>query len=153
MKIALGYDDVGIGLRETIQEQISEHADIELIDMSAPTGDDVEYYADVAERVSLAVAKGEADRGILMCGTGLGMAMSACKVPGIRAATCHDVYSAERAIKINNAQVLTMGSRVIGAEAAKTVLEAWFNSQWEEGTRSEPKVRRMIEMEKKYHEE
>lgn len=150
MKIALGYDDVGIGLREAIQEQIGQHSGIELIDMSEPAGADVEFYADIAERVSLAVANGEVDRGVLMCGTGLGMAMSACKVPGIRAATCHDVYSAERAIKSNNAQVMTMGSRVIGSESAKAVLEAWLNSEWEEGTRSEPKVKRMIEMEKKY---
>ena len=149
MKIALGYDDVGIGLVDAIREQVDTHAEIELIDMSAPTGDEVEYYADVAARVSTAVATGEADRGILMCGTGLGMAMTACKIPGIRAATCHDVYSAERAIKSNNAQVLTMGSRVIGTDSAKAVLEAWLNSEWEEGTRSEPKVKRMIEVEKK----
>lgn len=150
MKIALGYDDVGIELRNAIQEQLGTHAEIEFVDMSAPAGDDTEYYADIAARVSQAVVDGEADRGILMCGTGLGMAMSACKVPGIRAATCHDVYSAERAIKSNNAQVLTMGSRVIGSESAKSVLEAWLNSEWEEGTRSEPKVKRMIEVEQKY---
>jgi len=150
MKIALGYDDVGIGLLDAIREQVSQHAEIELIDMSASVGDDVEYYADIADRVSMAVANGEADRAILMCGTGLGMAMSACKIPGIRAATCHDVYSAERAIKSNNAQVITMGSRVIGSESAKAVLEVWLNSRWEEGTRSEPKVKRMIEIEKKY---
>lgn len=150
MKIALGYDDVGIELRNAIQEQLGTHAKIEFVDMSAPVGDDTEYYADIAARVSQAIVDGEADRGILMCGTGLGMAMSACKVPGIRAATCHDVYSAERAIKSNNAQVLTMGSRVIGSESAKSVLEAWLNSEWEEGTRSEPKVKRMIEIEQKY---
>lgn len=149
MKIALGADEVGETLLAVIREQLAEIADVEFTDLSASAGDDVEYYADVAERVSQSVASGDHDRGILICGTGLGMAMSACKVPTIRAATCHDVYSAERAIKSNNAQIMTMGARVIGSESAKTVVDAWINSEWEEGTRSEPKVKRMIEIEER----
>lgn len=149
MKIALGADEVGETLLAVIREQLAEIADVEFTDLSASAGDDVEYYADVAERVSQSVAGGDHDRGILICGTGLGMAMSACKVPTIRAATCHDVYSAERAIKSNNAQIMTMGARVIGSESAKTVVDAWINSEWEEGTRSEPKVKRMIEIEER----
>lgn len=149
MKIALGADDVGETLLAVIREQLAERTDVEFTDMSAPTGDEVEYYADVAERVAQSVAKGDHDRGILICGTGLGMAMSACKIPTIRAGTCHDVYSAERAIKSNNAQIMTMGARVIGSESAKTIVDAWLDSEWEEGTRSEPKVKRMIEIEKR----
>jgi len=119
--------------------------------MSQPiTEDVVEYYPDVAERVALAVAQGEVQRGILVCGTGLGMAMTACKIPGIRAATCHDVYSAERAIKSNNAQILTLGARIIGPEVGKTIVNAWLASEYEEGTRSEPKVKRMVEIDQKY---
>src|SRR5690606_2736485 len=85
-------------------------------------------YPDVAEEVANAIVRGECERGILLCGTGLGMAIAANKVPGIRAATCHDVYSAERAQKSNNAQILTLGARVIGPELAKKVVSAWLES-------------------------
>lgn len=149
MKLAIGCDDAGEPLLKEISKLLETVPGVEFMDLSAPVSDD-EYYPDVAERVARAVADGNADRGILICGTGLGMAMTACKVPGIRAGTCHDVYSAERAVKSNNAQVLTMGSRVIGPESAKTVVEAWLKSEYVEGTRSEPKVKRMIEIERKY---
>ena len=150
MKLAVGCDDVGDILLDAIQAELATIDDVEVVDMSAPVDDAVEYYPDVAERVASTIANGGADRGILICGTGLGMAMTACKVPGIRAATCHDVYSAERAVKSNNAQILAMGARVIGVESAKTIVHAWLKSDYVEGTRSEPKVKRMIEIEQKY---
>lgn len=149
MKLAIGCDDAGEPLLQEISKLLKTVPDVEFVDLSAPVNDD-EYYPDIAERVARAVADGNYDRGILICGTGLGMAMTACKIPGIRAGTCHDVYSAERAVKSNNAQILTMGSRVIGPESAKTIVEAWLKSEYVEGTRSEPKVKRMIEIEKKY---
>jgi len=90
-------------------------------------------YPDVALVVARAVRDGEFERGVLVCGTGLGMAISANKVRGVRAVTAHDVYSAERARKSNNAQVIAMGSRVIGPEAAKTVLKAWLDSEFQGG--------------------
>jgi ribose 5-phosphate isomerase B len=83
-------------------------------------------------------------------GTGLGMSITANKVPGVRAAQCHDVYSAERARKSNNAQVLTMGGRVIGPENAKTVLDAWLASEFEGGG-SAPKVEKIEEIDRRYH--
>lgn len=151
MKLAVGCDDAGEPLLKEISELLRSVPGVEFVDLSTPVSqDNVEYYPDVAERVALAVARGEFDRGILICGTGLGMAMTACKVPGIRAATCHDVYSAERAVKSNNAQILAMGSRVIGPESAKTVVEAWLKSEYVENPRSAPKVNRMIEIENKY---
>jgi len=151
MRIAIGSDDAGETLLGIISAYIRKaHADIEIVDLSAPVSDRVEYYPDVAERVAVAVAQEGFDRGILICGTGIGMAITACKVPGIRAALCHDTYSAERARKSNNAQVLTMGSRVIGPELAKTIVETWLQSEYEEGTPSAPKVQRMIEIDEKY---
>lgn len=151
MKLAVGCDDAGEPLLKEISELLRSVPGVEFVDLSASVSQDhVEYYPDVAERVALAVARGEFDRGILICGTGLGMAMTACKVPGIRAGTCHDVYSAERAVKSNNAQILTMGSRVIGPESAKTVVEAWLKSEYVDNPRSAPKVNRMIEIESKY---
>nr|WP_310582876.1 RpiB/LacA/LacB family sugar-phosphate isomerase [Deinococcus sp.] len=79
---------------------------------------------------------------ILMCGTGIGMAISANKVPGVRAAQAHDAYSAERARKSNDAQIVTMGARVIGTELAKSVIDAWMHSEFE-GGRSAPKIERI----------
>jgi len=122
---------------------------IELVDVGVESENDTELYPNVAERVALEVAKDNCQRGIILCGTGLGMAITANKVPGIRAATCHDVYSAERARKSNNAQIITMGARVIGPESAKTVLKAWLKSEFA-GGRSAPKVQRIIEIEQKY---
>ncbi|MGW8316402.1 MAG: RpiB/LacA/LacB family sugar-phosphate isomerase, partial [Bacteroidales bacterium] len=87
------------------------------------------------------------DRAILICGTGLGMAMMANKVEGVFAGTCHDVYSAERLRASNNAQVLTMGARVVGEELAKTIVDAWLKAEFQEG-RSTPKVNTMRNLEK-----
>lgn len=151
MRIAIGCDDAGEPLLTVVREYIREaHPEIEITDLSQPPEDRVEYYPDVAERVALAVARQGYERGILICGTGIGMAITACKIPGIRAALCHDTYSAERARKSNNAQIITMGARVIGPELGKTIIEAWLQSEYRENTRSEPKVKRMIEIDRKY---
>jgi ribose 5-phosphate isomerase B len=99
--------------------------------------------------VAEAVAKGEHDRAILCCGRGLGMSIIDNKVPGVRAAQCHDVYSAERARKYKNAQVLTMGQRVIGPELAKTVVDAWLESEFAGGS-SARKVEKMEEIDRRY---
>ena len=77
--------------------------------------------------------EGKHQRGILICGTGIGMAIVANKVPGIRAAQCHDTYSAERARKSNNAQVMTLGARVVGPELARSIVNSWLNSEFEGG--------------------
>jgi ribose 5-phosphate isomerase B len=106
-------------------------------------------YPDVAVEVAEAVARGDHDRALLVCGTGLGMAITANKVHGVRAATAHDPYSAERARKSNDAQVITMGARVIGPEAAEKVLEHWLASEFE-GGRSTPKVEKMKEVDARH---
>jgi len=98
-----------------------------------------------------AVAKGEHDRAILCCGSGLGMNITDNKVPGVRAAQCHDVSSAERARKYKSAQVVTMGQRVTGPELAKTVLPAWLQSEFAGGS-STRKVEEMGEIDRRYHQ-
>jgi len=151
MKVAIGCDNAGFPLKRVVTELLKEaYSDIEVKDFGVPNVDDPEYYPDVAERVARAVAEEDFDRGILMCGTGLGMAMTASKVPGIRAATCHDTYSAERARKSNDAQVLTMGSRVIGSELAKVIAKVWLDSEFDPTSPSGPKVQRMVEIDAKY---
>ncbi len=146
MKIGIGADDAALELKGTLIEHLQELGyDVE--DYGLKDGDD---YPDVAVEVAEAVARGEHERAILCCGTGLGMSITANKVPGVRAAQCHDAYSAERARKSNNAQVLTMGQRVIGPEAAKTVLDAWLASEFAGGS-SASKVEKMEEIDRRYH--
>ena len=149
MKIAIGCDNAAVDLKNALKEFMLQQKNVELIDMGVDSDTNPEFYPDIAERVALAVARGEFERGVLICGTGLGMAITANKIPGVRAATCHDVYSAERARKSNNAQIITMGARVIGVESAKTVLKAWLESEFAGGS-STPKVQRIIDIEKKY---
>lgn len=98
---------------------------------------------------SVAEADKRFDRGILLCGTGIGMAITANKVPGIRAAQCHDAYSAERARKSNNAQIITLGARVIGPELAKTIVKMFLESEFQGGACSE-KVALISEIEAGY---
>lgn len=149
MRIAIGCDNAAVGLKDALRDYMRERSDIQVTDFGVNSETDPEYYPDVAERVASAVARGEFDRGVLVCGTGIGMSITANKVPGIRAALCHDVYSAERARKSNDAQIITMGARVIGVESAKVVLKAWLESEFAGGG-SAPKVQRIKEIEDKY---
>lgn len=148
MKIAVDCDEAGIELKQVIVEHLrslgSEVDDLNLL------GEQNVDYPDVGYNLAKRIAHGDYDRGVLICGTGLGMAMIANKINGVYAGVCHDVYSAERLCKSNDAQVLTMGARVIGPELAKTILSAWVSSKFEPG-RSGPKVARMHELEDKEH--
>ncbi|HBO39001.1 MAG TPA: ribose-5-phosphate isomerase, partial [Pasteurellaceae bacterium] len=122
---------------------------IEYDDFGAVAGD-VVLYPDIAEKVALAVAEGKYERAILTCGTGIGMSITANKIPGVRAAVCHDVFSAERARKSNNAQIICFGERVIGVELAKSLLKVWLECDFAEGG-SAPKVARINEIDAKYN--
>ena len=104
----------------------------------------------MAFAVGEAVAAHEYDRGILLCGTGIGMSIAANKVPGIYAALCADTYSAERAIKSNNANVLTIGAFTTGVEVAKQIVKIWMESRWQPGTSSEPKVACYVDYARKH---
>jgi len=143
MKIAIDCDDAGIALKGIVVEHLASlGAEVRDLDLLGSKKVD---YPDIAHNLACRIASGEVERGILICGTGLGMAMVANKVPGVFAGTCHDVYSAERLCKSNNAQVLTMGARVIGPELAKMIVTAFVKSSFEAG-RSAPKVQRMREL-------
>lgn len=149
MKIAIGCDEAAYRLKVIIKDYIEEtRPEIEIVDFGADEGD-VVLYPDVAYSVANAVAIGDFERGILFCGTGIGMSMSANKVPGIRAAVCHDAFSTERSIKSNNAQIMCMGERVIGVELAKYLTDIWLDSTFVDG-RSTPKVARINELEEEY---
>lgn len=145
MKIAIGCDHNALELKNAIVDLLKERK-VEYKDFGTFTKDPVDY-PDIAKKVAYAIAEGKFERGILLCGTGLGMAMAADKVKGIRAAACCNIYQAERAIKSNNAQIMTLGAQVIGIELAKLLVIAWLNSEFQ-GGRSERKVQKIMEIEK-----
>ena len=145
MKIAIGCDFNALDLKNAIIDLLKEKK-VEYKDFGTFTRDSIDY-PDIAKKVAYAIAEGKFERGILICGTGLGMAMAADKVKGIRAATCCNVYQAERAIKSNNAQIITLGALVTGIELAKMLITAWLNSEFQ-GGRSERKVEKIMEIEK-----
>jgi len=147
MKIAIGCDEAAFDMKETIKKYIEDQGH-EIEDFGV-YGQEAILYPDIAVKVAESVARGKNVRGILFCGTGVGMAIVANKVPGVRAAVCHDPFSTERARKSNDAQVMTMGSRVIGIELAKTLVDIWLASEFD-GGRSLPKVEKIKEYEKKY---
>jgi len=130
--VAIGSDEAGFRLQAILLDLLRQEEGLEVVDFGCHSEDPVDY-PDVAFELARAVARGEHDRGILICGTGIGMAIAANKVPGVRAAQAHDAYSAERARKSNDAQVLTMGARVIGPELAKTIVRTWLRSEFAGG--------------------
>lgn len=148
MRIAIGCDEAAYNLKVIIKEHLVTKG-IEVVDFGAEQGDIV-LYPDVAQAVAEAVAEGSFERAILLCGTGIGMAITANKVPGIRAAVCHDPFSAERARKSNNAQIMCLGERVVGVELAKILVDTWLASEFQGGG-STPKVERIMEVEQTYY--
>lgn len=126
MKIALGADSAGKPLLDVIEAHLKSKPEHQIANLSQSG-----FYADLSANLAHQVKDGEYDRGILICGTGIGVCISANKVPGIRAALTHDTYSAERAAKSNNAQIITMGARVIGPELAKAIVDTWLASEFD----------------------
>lgn len=126
MKIAVGADSAGKPLLDVIEAHLKSNPAHQITNLSQQG-----FYADLSANLAHKVKDGEYERGILICGTGIGVCISANKVPGIRAALTHDTYSAERAAKSNNAQVITMGARVIGPELAKAIVDTWLASEFD----------------------
>jgi ribose 5-phosphate isomerase B len=144
MRMAVGCDEAAYGLKVEIIKHLQKKG-IEVDDFGAGQGD-VVLYPDVAYQVADAVAAGKYERAILFCGTGIGMAICANKVPGVRAAVCHDPFSTERSRKSNDAQIMCMGERVVGVELAKYLVDIWLNCDFAGGG-SAPKVARIRELE------
>ncbi len=126
MKVVIGADSAGKPLLDVIATHLKSKPEVELTDLSQSG-----FYADLSDKVGREIVDGTFERGILFCGTGIGVCISANKVPGIRAALTHDTYSAERAAKSNNAQIITMGARVIGPELAKAIVDTWLASDFD----------------------
>jgi D-erythrulose 4-phosphate isomerase len=127
MQVVIGADSAGQPLLAVIAKHLANKIDVVVTDLSS----EGEYYAETAERIAREVVSGKFDRGVLCCGTGIGVCIAANKVRGVRAALTHDIYSAERAAKSNNAQIITMGARVIGPELAKAIVDTFLRSDFD----------------------
>ncbi|GAB3256328.1 ribose-5-phosphate isomerase [Kineosporia babensis] len=141
LRIVVGADSAGFDYKEALKADLSASDRVESVVDVADDPDNP--YPDVAIAAAELIAKGEADRAILVCGTGLGVAIAANKVPGIRAVTAHDSFSVERSIMSNNAQVLTFGQRVVGLELARRLAKEWLTYTFDETSASAGKVSRI----------
>ena len=148
MKIGIGSDHNAYEMKENLKDYMVELG-YEVEDYGCQDSCSEVDYPQVAFDVANDIMEGKIDRGILVCGTGIGVAIAAGKVPGIRAALCHDTYSAERAQKSNNAQILTMGAKVIGIEPAKQVVKVYLESEFPGGN-SARKVQQIMDKEKEF---
>ncbi|GKT93023.1 ribose 5-phosphate isomerase b [Colletotrichum tofieldiae] len=142
LRIAIGGDDAGFSYKSIISKDLAADPRVSaVVDVGPNAETDKTAYAHFALAAAEAVASGEVDRAVLICGTGLGVAISANKVPGVRAVTAHDSFSVERAVKSNNAQVLCLGQRVIGIELARRLVGEWLGYQFDPTSASAAKVK------------
>jgi ribose 5-phosphate isomerase B len=148
MKIALGSDHAGFRLKTEIVEYLSQKG-YEVMDLGTYDLSSCDY-SDYGLKVGQAVVKGEAERGILVCGTGLGISIAANKIPGIRAAHCTDTFSARSSRQHNNANILALGERVTGTGLAFDIVDSFLTSEFE-GGRHELRINKIAEIEKLYN--
>ena len=144
MKIVIGSDHGGIHLKEVLKQHLAERG-LEVSDAGTYTEESCDY-PDIALKVCQEITAGKAERGILVCGTGIGMSMAANKVKGIRAALCGDVFSAAMSREHNNANVICLGERVLGAGLAARILDAWLDTEFA-GGRHERRVNKIMAVE------
>lgn len=144
MKIAIASDHAGFGLKSRILRYLTEK-NVETSDLGTASRDSVDY-PDYAVKVAKSVSQGQSDRGILICGTGIGMSIAANKVPGVRAALCHNVATAETSRRHNDANVLVLGERVLDEETALQIVETWLQSGFDAG-RHQKRIEKIQEIE------
>ena len=148
MRLALGSDHAGFEMKERIKACLQELGH-RVMDLGTHSPDPVDY-PDFAEAVGLAVANGEADRGVVICGSGVGASVAANKIPGIRAGLCHDTYSAHQGVEHDDMNVLVLGSRVIGMELARDLVKAFLGAAFSGEERHQRRVSKVKAMEMRY---
>ena len=148
LRIVIGCDDAGYEYKEALKRDLMANPAVASVDDIGVDSQSHTAYPLIAIAAAEKVAAGQADRALLICGTGLGVAIAANKVPGIRAVTAHDSFSVERAILSNNAQVLTFGQRVIGLELALRLLKEWLTYRFDESSASALKVQTLNDYER-----
>ncbi|MEL6547263.1 MAG: ribose 5-phosphate isomerase B [Myxococcota bacterium] len=148
MKVALGSDHAGFELKEFLKTFITELGH-EVIDVGTHSTESVDY-PDYAEKLALEVRDGQAERGVLLCGSGVGASVAANKVPGIRAGICHDTYSAHQGVEHDDVQVLVLGARIIGTELAKEIVPAFLNARYTGEERHARRLAKVMAIEERY---
>lgn len=147
-RILVGCDEAGFALKAYLLDKLNGDDRVELVvDKGVPSASDSTAYPNIGLQVAEGVSAGEGERALLICGTGIGMAISANKVPGIRATTAHDVYSVERSVLSNNCQVLALGGRVVAPELAWTLVDRWLDLDFDDSSPSAAKVKIISEYE------
>ncbi|NLC97142.1 MAG: RpiB/LacA/LacB family sugar-phosphate isomerase [Erysipelotrichaceae bacterium] len=148
MRIAIGCDEAAYDLKEAIKQYLNTK-DCTLVDVGTYDKNPV-LYPDIAEKVCNEILNNNCERGILFCGTGIGMSITANKIPGIRAAVVHDIFSLERMIKSNDCQIICMGSRIIAQQTAEFLLDRWLKIKFIDSPSTE-KINRIKQIENKYN--
>jgi len=148
MKIAIGTDHAGFSLKAPIVKELTSLGH-EVLDLGTDSEESVDY-PDYAQAVAEAVMRGEADRGIVLCGSGVGGCVAANKVPGVRAATCHDTFSAHQGVEDDDLNVLCLGARVVGEQLALEIVRAWDKARFSEAERHKRRVGKIAAIESQY---
>src|SRR5215217_2598251 len=147
MKVAVAFDHRGVKLRERVLEELAALGH-EVVDLGTDSAAERIDYPDKAEELGEAILAGRAERGVLVCGSGVGASVAACKLAGIRAAVCHDVYSAHQGVEHDDMNVLCLGSEVVGAELAADLVRAFLGARFDGGERYVERLRKVEAMEK-----
>ena len=150
MRVAVAFDHRGVALREAVLEALAGHDVVDLGTHDASVRID---YPDKARDVGEAILSGEAERGVLVCGSGVGAAVAACKLAGIRAAICHDTYSAHQGVEHDDMNVLCLGSEVIGPSVARELIGAFVAARFDGGARYVARLEKVAAMERGMHGE
>lgn len=148
MQVVVGSDHAGFELKKVLSDHLQHNGHL-VLDVGTYNTDPVDY-PDYAEAVAQSVLRGEAERGILICGSGVGAAVAANKIPGIRAGLCHDAYSAHQGVEHDDTNVLVLGSRVIGTELAKDISLIFLNARFTAEERHQRRLKKVLDIEKKY---
>jgi ribose 5-phosphate isomerase B len=139
-RIAVGADEAGYEYKESILRDLKQDPRVALVEDFGVAAGEATAYPQIGLKVAEAVARGDVDRGVLICGTGIGMAISANKVPGVRATTVHDSYSCERSVLSNNCQIIAFGQRVVGIELTRRLVHEWLGYVFDPESPSNSKV-------------
>jgi len=150
MKVAVAFDHRGVKLRERMLEELGALGH-EILDLGTDTAAERIDYPDKARELGEAIQDGEAERGVLICGSGVGASVAACKLAGIRAAICHDAYSAHQGVEHDDMNILCLGSEVVGAELAAELVRAFLEARFDGGERYVQRLQKVEAMERLMH--
>jgi ribose 5-phosphate isomerase B len=148
VRIAVGADHAGFELKQRLAEQLRQSG-AEVLDLGTDGPEPVDY-PDYAEAVGQALREGRADRGLLVCGSGVGASVAANKLPGVRAGLCHDTYSAHQGVQHDDMNVLVLGARVIGIELARELLQAFVAARFSGAERHQRRLEKVNDLERRY---